>query len=268
MSHDTASHHTASHYTASHRTASACSSLRERTDLTSSTTASRPDAAFGKSISLPREVLEATEVNLWREEEQQLRHGCPSSPLLAEGEDVSTEEDDEEEEEEKAVAAKAPAWGAEAWGADSSFTRSSSSSAAGDQASCALIGHVSSAAEAADVAAGAAARVRAMALQAANELAESYRFPGSFTALSRPPTAPCALLGPGNARGNRPGDLPGRLKYVPQRGSNGFSDLQYGGDSMANAVSDRNAVAHAVSAVLDLSSALSRASPQLTALLR
>ncbi|CAI7813873.1 unnamed protein product [Closterium sp. NIES-53] len=265
-SHCTASHRTASHYTASHCTASACSNLRERIDPISGTTASRPDAAFGKSISLPREVLEATEVNLWREEEQQLRYGCPSSPLLAEGgdydgdvaaassdggddfdskqqdcdlpwgisgdccstgpsglvferfqnsreslarsvaaecwtaEDVSTEEDDEDEEEEKAVAAKSPAWGPEAWGADNSFTRSSSSGGAGDRTSCALIGHVSSAAEAADVAAGAAARVRAMALQAANELVESYRFPGSFTALSRPPTAPCALLGPGNAR--------------------------------------------------------------------
>ncbi|CAI7728483.1 unnamed protein product [Closterium sp. NIES-53] len=282
-SHCTASHRTASHYTASHCTASACSNLRERIDPISGTTASRPDAAFGKSISLPREVLEATEVNLWREEEQQLRYGCPSSPLLAEGgdydgdvaaassdggddfdskqqdcdlpwgisgdccstgpsglvferfqnsqeslarsvaaecwtaEDVSTEEDDEDEEEEKAMAAKSPAWGPEAWGADSSFTRSSSSGGAGDRTSCALIGHVSSAAEAADVAAGAAARVRAMALQAANELVESYRFPGSFTALSRPPTAPCALLGPGNALDAPMGIVLGRVNVETPR---------------------------------------------------
>ncbi|CAI5459256.1 unnamed protein product [Closterium sp. Yama58-4] len=274
-------------------------------DLSTSRDASRPDAAFGKSISLPREVLEATEVNLWREEEQQLRHGCPSSPLLAEGgddgddgdvaaassdggddfdakqqecdlpwgisgdssstvpsgpvferfqssqefltrsggadcwtaEDVPTEVDDEEEdddEEEKAVAAKAPAWGAETWGADRSVTRSSSSNSgggAGGRASCAVIGHMSSAAEAADVATEAAARVRAMALQAANELVESYHFSGSFTALSRPPTAPCALLGPGNARGNRLGDLPARLAHGP------LGSLQSSGDSVAHAVS-------------------------------
>ncbi|CAI5477023.1 unnamed protein product [Closterium sp. Yama58-4] len=270
-SHCTVGHHATPQHTASHRAASACSSLLESTDLSTSRDAGRSDAAFGKSISLPREVLEATEVNLWREKEQQLRHGCPSSPLLAEGdgddddgsgvadcwtaEDVPTEvdgEEDEEEVEEKAVAAKAPAWGAESWGADSSVIRSSSSGGgAGGRTSCALIGHVSSAAEAADVAAGAAARVRAMALQAANELVESYRFPGSFTSLSRPPTAPCALLGPGNTRGNRPGDLPGRLAYAPQRGGNGFPDLQYGGGSMANAASDRIAVARALSASLD-----------------
>ncbi|GJP84159.1 hypothetical protein CLOP_g14249 [Closterium sp. NIES-67] len=82
-----------------------------------------------------------------------------------------------------------------------------------DQTSCALIGQVSSAAEAADMAAEAAARLRAMALQAARELVEIHRFPRSFpalsTVLSRPPTAPCALLGPGNSPGIRPGFPPG-----------------------------------------------------------